>query len=47
MLFATSFSLGLVLLPFAVAQQVHEVLVGNANGTLAYSPEAIVSFFFF
>jgi plastocyanin len=41
MLFATSFSLGLVLLPFAVAQQVHVVQVGNANGTLAYSPEAI------
>jgi len=41
MLFATSISLGLVLLPFAVAQQVHDVQVGNANGTFAYSPEAI------
>lgn len=39
MLFAT-LSLGLVL-PFAVAQQVHDIQVGSTNGSLAFSPEAI------
>jgi len=42
MLFAT-LSLGLVLLPFAVGQQVHDIQVGNANGTLAFTPEAIAA----
>jgi len=45
MLFA-SLSLGLVLLPFAVAQQVHDVQVGSASGALAFTPEAIVRNFF-
>jgi plastocyanin len=41
MLFAT-LSLGLVLLPFAAAQQVHDVQVGSTNGTsLTFTPEAI------
>jgi hypothetical protein len=39
----TILPLGLVLLPFAVAQQIHDVQVG-ANG-LNYTPEAIVSNF--
>jgi plastocyanin len=37
----TTFSLGLALLPFAAAQQIHTVQVGSSNGTLAFSPEAI------
>lgn len=42
MFFAT-LSLGLVLLPFAAAQQVHDVQVGSTDGSsLAFSPEAIV-----
>lgn len=45
MLFAT-LSLGLALLPFAVGQQVHDIQVGSANGTLAFTPEAIVCIFF-
>lgn len=40
MLFAT-LSLGLVLLPFAVGQQVHDIQVGSTNGTLTFNPEAI------
>jgi len=40
MLLAT-LSLGLALLPFAVAQQVHDVQVGSANGSLSFNPEAI------
>jgi hypothetical protein len=41
-MFASTFSLGLVLLPF-VSAAVHDVQVGGAGGKLEYSPEAIVS----
>lgn len=37
------FALGLVLLSFAAAQQIHDVQLGSTDGTtLAFSPEAIV-----
>ena len=41
------FALALVLFPFAVAQQIHDVQVGSTDGsTLAFSPEAIVRYSF-
>lgn len=44
----TTLSLGLVLLPFAAAQQVYDVQVGSSNGTsLTFNPEAIVCAFLF
>jgi len=42
MLFAT-LSLGLVILPFAVAQQMHDINVSSANGSLTYNPQAIAA----
>lgn len=41
-MFFASLSLGLVLLPLAAAQQIHDVQVGGADGSLKFSPEAIV-----
>ena len=41
-MFFKSFTLGLFLAPLALGA-IHEVTVGSANGTLEYSPEAIVS----
>jgi len=38
---AISFSLGLALASSALAQTIHDVTVGSANGSLTYSPEAI------
>lgn len=42
MFFSALLSLGLLLAPATLAA-VHDVTVGGANGTLEFSPEAIVS----